>query len=48
MDGIPVIDYTETSKIENVLAVYDIEAKHDPGTRMLVTQEAPCAAFESP
>lgn len=28
-DGIPVIDYTETSNIENVLSVYDIEAKHD-------------------
>jgi len=28
-DGIPVIDYTKTSNIENVLAVYDIEAKHD-------------------
>ena len=28
-NGIPVIDYTETSNIENVLAVYDIEAKDD-------------------
>ena len=28
-DGIPVIDYTETSNTENVLSVYDIEAKHD-------------------
>lgn len=27
--GIPVIDYTETRNIEDVLAVYDIEAKHD-------------------
>ncbi len=27
--GIPVIDYTETSNIENILSVYDIEAKHD-------------------
>lgn len=25
-DGIPVIDYTETSNIDNVLAVYDNEA----------------------
>ncbi len=28
-DGIPGIDYTETSNTDNVLAVYDIEAKHD-------------------